>query len=130
MPSVSSLALGLPLMACSCLAAATGLLLIKASGEYEAERPLFCQRPRWWSGFLLLALLASVLDMVVYGQLPLCMVAPFAGLTIVFTLLLASSGLVLREREVLSYPPLTLPQPPHSHLPTGNRRECEGNRSE
>ena len=91
--ATAHLLLGLPLMALSCFCASSGLLLIKASGMLEADKP-FIGRPRWFVGFFLLAGVASALDIVVYGLLPLSLVAPFAGLTMALTLYLASTGLL------------------------------------
>ncbi len=49
--------------------------------------------PRWLLGFFMLGICATSIDVIVLGTLPLSVTAPFAGLTIVFSLLLASSGL-------------------------------------
>ena len=37
---------------------------------------------------------ATVVDIIVFGMLPLSVIAPFAGLTIVFSLLIASTGCI------------------------------------
>ena len=52
-------------------------------------------------GFIFLVVNATVLDLIAYGLIPLAIIAPFAGLTMVFSLILAVSGL-LHERESLS----------------------------
>jgi len=98
--SPTHLFLGIGIMSLSCTCAASGLLLIKSSGLVEADRP-FLRRPRWMVGFFLLAGMASGLDMVAYNLLPLSLVAPFAGVTLILTLFLASTGL-LCEAEPLS----------------------------
>ena len=100
MPSAGNLLLGIGIMVVSCVCAASGLLLIKSSGVVEAERTFF-RRPRWLIGFTLLAGVASALDMIVYNLLPLSLVAPFAGFTLILTLFLASTGL-LCAAEALS----------------------------
>lgn len=57
---------------------------------------------RWLLGFSLLGIVATTVDVIVLGMVPLSVVAPFAGLTIVFSVLLASSGLVISPAERLS----------------------------
>ena len=91
---------GVGLVGCGCACAATGLLLMKASTVYEGHKPPFC-RWRWLLGFTFLGVLTTVIDVYVLGILPLSVVAPFAGLTIVFSLLIAQLGLVT-ERELMS----------------------------
>ena len=84
-------AVGIFLVCLGCAFASTGLLLMKESTVHEGERPFFL-RWRWLIGFCFLGILTTVVDVYVLGILPLSLVAPFAGLTIVFTLLIASSG--------------------------------------
>mmetsp|Transcript_28605 Transcript_28605/g.92380 ORF Transcript_28605/g.92380 Transcript_28605/m.92380 type:complete len:485 (+) Transcript_28605:17-1471(+) len=91
---------GVALICLGCFCAAIGLLLMKESTVHEAERPFFL-RWRWCIGFCFLGVLTTVFDIYVLGILPLAIVAPFAGMTIVFTLLIASSGL-LSTHERLS----------------------------
>ena len=88
----------LALIPVGCLASALGLLLMKSSTELHAHLPAY-RSWRWLLGFLFLGVLATLVDVTVLGVLPLSVVAPFAGLTIVFSLLLAASGaLATRER--------------------------------
>ena len=68
-----------------------GFLLMKQSALLEDNRPWY-RRWRWFAGFLCLLVLQTGCDAVSLTLLPLSVVAPFAGLTIVFSLLLASSG--------------------------------------
>jgi hypothetical protein len=86
---------------CSCSAA--GLLLMKSATDERADLPAW-RSPKWLFGFLLLGVFATVVEVAVLGVLPLSVVAPFAGLTIVFSLLLASSGLLTSPPESLSRP--------------------------
>lgn len=92
---------GVALICLGCFCAAIGLLLMKESTVHEAERPFFL-RWRWLIGFCFLGVLTTVFDIYVLGILPLATVAPFAGMTIVFTLLIASSGVLTTTRERLS----------------------------
>ena len=84
---------GLVILGCAC--AATGLTLMKSSTIHEGEKP-FCFRWRWLVGFSFLGILTTVIDVYVLGILPLSVVAPFAGLTIVFALLITGTGSWLR----------------------------------
>ena len=92
--------LGVSLISIGCLSSAIGLLAMKWSATVEADRPLH-RRVRWWFGFLFLVVNATAIDVVAFGITPLSLIAPFAGLTIVFTALLASTGW-LHVREALS----------------------------
>ena len=78
------------LLPLGCLSSATGLLLMKSSAEYEAGMPIYFAW-RWLLGFACMSIICSAVDVTVLSQLPLSMVAPFAGLTIVFSLLIAST---------------------------------------
>ena len=89
----ASLLLGVGLLVVGCLSSSLGMLCMKLSSKVEADRP-FWRRPRWAIGFLLLVVTATAVDLVAFGMLPLSMIAPFAGLTIAFSLLLAASGLL------------------------------------
>lgn len=91
--------MGIGFVAASCLFSATALVLMKASADLEGDRPL-CQRYRWMGG-LSCMIGAAPLSVGALASIPLSMAAPFAGLTIVFSLLLAATGL-LSERELLS----------------------------
>ena len=83
-----------------CFSSALGFQLMKLSSTVEAGIPLY-RAPRWLAGFFLLAVVQTLADAISLSFLPLSVVAPFAGLTICFTLLLASSGL-FGEAEELS----------------------------
>ena len=90
---------GLAIMVFSCISSAAGLLLLKASAEREADRPWY-RRYRWMAGFGGVAVLATLLNIGAYALLPMAVIAPFAGLTIVVTLLLASTGLLVDTEEM------------------------------
>ena len=90
--------LGIILITIGCLSSAVGMLFMKWSMDVEADLQL-CRRRRWALGFFFLVVNATVIDIIAFGITPLSMIAPFAGLTIVFTSLLASTGwLHVRER--------------------------------
>ena len=101
--SSSSLALGLSLVICGCASSALGLALMKRSSDVEQGPilPRFWRRWRWWAGFIFLVVNATVIDLIAYGLVPLALIAPFAGLTMFFSLCLAASGLI-HKREALS----------------------------
>jgi len=90
---------GLVVLGCAC--AAIGLTLMKSSTIHEGEKP-FCFRWRWLVGFSFLGILTTVIDVYVLGILPLSVVAPFAGLTIVFALLITGTG-CLADAEPVSW---------------------------
>ena len=90
---------GLVVLGCAC--AAIGLTLMKSSTIHEGEKP-FCFRWRWLVGFSFLGILTTVIDVYVLGILPLSVVAPFAGLTIVFALLITVTG-CLADAEPVSW---------------------------
>ena len=91
---------GVFLIPIGCASSASGLLLMKASVMEAPELPAY-KNMRWLLGFFLLGVVATSVDVTVLGMLPLSVVAPFAGLTIVFSLLLASSGLITGQKEQL-----------------------------
>lgn len=91
---------GIVVQVMSCLCAAIGLSFMKLSSLRDGDS-LPIQRPLWWLGFLFLSVVATALDVVVLGILPLSMVAPFAGLTIVFSITIASFGCIT-DREPLT----------------------------
>ena len=88
-----SLLLGVPLIVLGCLSSALGFALMKRSGEVEAGRPPYLAW-RWLLGFVCLAFLQTFCDAASLSMLPLAVVAPFAGLTIVFSLAIAASGVL------------------------------------
>ena len=85
---------------------------------------------RWLIGFCFLGILTTVVDVYVLGILPLSLVAPFAGLTIVFTLLIASSG--ARARRPSVPPPGCSPPPtgPHPRASARSLRRVDGRHRE
>ncbi|EOD28814.1 hypothetical protein EMIHUDRAFT_234474 [Emiliania huxleyi CCMP1516] len=91
---------GMLLLPVGCFCSASGLLLMKAAGDSRPDLPPW-RNPKWIAGFVLLGILATVVEVAVLGVLPLSVVAPFAGLTIAFSLLLAASGLLTSPAERL-----------------------------
>ena len=84
---------GLTLQVVGCLFSAIGLAFMKLSSEIDGARPMIL-RWRWWLGFMFLAVLATAIEGVVLTLVPLTIVAPFAGLTILFSMLLANAGCI------------------------------------
>ena len=84
---------------------------LPGSSTREAGIPLSRRAPtpvrgrwrswRWLLGFVLLGVVATSIEVVVLGMLPLSLVAPFSGLTICFSLAVASTG-VIAPAEALS----------------------------
>ena len=74
-----SVAIGLAIMPLGCLSCAAGLLLMKSATDMHPTLPPW-RSPRWLLGFLLLGVLATVVDVIVLGMLPLSVVAPFADM--------------------------------------------------
>lgn len=87
------LGLGLGLQLVGCAFAATGLAFMKLSSERDGDWPM-CLRWRWWLGFLFLAILATVVEGVVLTLVPLTIVAPFAGVVILISMLIAATGCI------------------------------------
>lgn len=83
--------LGLVLVTITTFTSAIGLLLFKRSADIEAHLPIW-KRWRWWCGFFLSTVLLAVMDSIAYALTPLSLIAPFAGLTIVWSALLSSLG--------------------------------------
>lgn len=97
-----SLAAGVPLVVGGCASNSIGLALMKRSGQVEADLPVYCAW-RWCCGFFCLAIVQTACDALSLTLLPLSVVAPFAGLTIVFSLLIvAVGGCGAEVAEVLS----------------------------
>ena len=97
--------LGIGLIVFGCMSSSIGLLLMKRSTDVEDTLPLY-KRWRWLLGFLFLVVNATIIDLIAYGITPLSLIAPFAGLTMVFSLMLARSGLFgvhesLTERQIV-----------------------------
>ena len=102
MPDASAaLVLGVPLIVLGCLSSALGFALMKRSGEVESHLPPWLAW-RWLLGFVCLAFLQTFCDAASLSMLPLSVVAPFAGLTIVFSLVIAASGVLSDSKEKLS----------------------------
>lgn len=87
------LALGLSLQVISCTCCAIGLAFMKLSSELDGDR-VMCLRWRWWLGFAFLAVLATTVEGYVLTLVPLTIVAPFAGLTILLSMLIAATGCI------------------------------------
>ena len=92
---------GVALIPVGCASSSLGLLLMKSAAEEDSSRPLVLS-PRWLLGFVMLGIVATAVDVIVLGIFPLSVVAPFSGLTIVFSLLLARTGW-LCAKEMLSW---------------------------
>ena len=90
--------IGIALLIASSVFGSAGLLLIKDASEKTTVRE---RRERWLYGFVCLAVVSTVLNVIVYGMLALTVIAPFAGLNIVVTLLLASTGILCTKQELL-----------------------------
>ncbi|KAL1499811.1 hypothetical protein AB1Y20_012496 [Prymnesium parvum] len=86
--------LGLSILPLGCFSSATGLLLMKSSTELQPELPPW-RSWRWLLGFSLLGIVATSIEVVVLRLLPISLVAPFSGLTICFSLAVASTGLIV-----------------------------------
>ena len=87
------LLLGLALQVVGCACSAVGLAFMKLSSERDGDVPMW-RRPLWYVGFLFLAVIATALEGVVLSLVPLTIVAPFAGLTILMSMLVAASGCI------------------------------------
>ena len=92
---------GMALIPIGCASSAVGLLLMKASQDLRPDLPPW-RSWRWLLGFMLLGVVATSVDVIVLGILPLSVYAPFAGLTIVISLLVSASGLITQPPETLS----------------------------
>ena len=89
---------GLVLVACNTFTTAVGLLLFKRSSDLESHRSLLL-RPRFWCGIFFTVVVLAVTDSIAYSMTPLSLIAPFAGLTMVWSALLAHVGCFgFRER--------------------------------
>lgn len=87
----------LALLGCFC--SAVGLVLLKHSTNVEGGKH-FLRKKFWWIGFFFLIVNASVIDVFAFALAPITLIAPFTGVTIVFTSWLASTG-VLFVKETL-----------------------------
>eukprot|EP00908_Phaeocystis_cordata_P018378 Transcript_298.p1 GENE.Transcript_298~~Transcript_298.p1 ORF type:complete len:308 (-),score=74.51 Transcript_298:601-1440(-) len=96
------LGIGLTLQTASCLSAACGLAFMKRSTELEGDK-IIVYRFWWWVGFFLLGIVATFLTAFTFSIVPLSTVAPFAGLTIVFSVMLAQTGLITEKEQLQRY---------------------------
>jgi len=84
-----------------CILSSLGMLFMKHSSSTQIT--LRWLRAAWWlAGFLFLVLLPLPLNMVTFSMTPISVAAPFGGLTILFSLVLARCG-VLSVREHISW---------------------------
>ena len=93
---------GMQLTMLGCFCSAVGLVLMKHSTDTESHKPLH-ERKFWMMGFVFLFINASVIDVFAFSLAPITLVAPFTGVTIVFTTWLASSGLLFVKEELDIY---------------------------
>jgi len=70
---------------------AIGLNLIRASGLRENHRP-FYRRPRYLGGLFLVTVVNTSLDSVAFAFVPVSVIAPFGGVAMVVSALIARSG--------------------------------------
>jgi multidrug transporter EmrE-like cation transporter len=84
--------IGMQLAMLGCFCSAVGLVLLKHSTNVESTKPLY-QRRFWLLGFLFLVVNASVIDIFAFSLAPITLIAPFTGVTIVFTSWLATTFL-------------------------------------
>mmetsp|Transcript_71494 Transcript_71494/g.190160 ORF Transcript_71494/g.190160 Transcript_71494/m.190160 type:complete len:421 (+) Transcript_71494:3-1265(+) len=75
--------------------------MMKKSADVEAGLPI-CKRYRWLAGFTLNTTSELVLTSLAMSLAPLSLIAPVAGLSIVFSALLAHWGCVMGVRERLT----------------------------
>ena len=90
---------GMQLTMLGCFCSAVGLVLMKHSTDTESHKPLHGAK-FWMMGFVFLFINASVIDVFAFSLAPITLVAPFTGVTIVFTTWLASSGLLFVKEEL------------------------------
>ena len=83
---------GVSLVILGCISSSIGLLLMKRSADVEDTLPLY-KRWRWALGFVFLVGNATIIDLIAFAITPLSLIAPFAALTMVFSVVLAKSGL-------------------------------------
>lgn len=82
---------GLLLITLNTFTTAVGLLFFKRSSDLEAHLVLWC-RWRFWAGFFFTTVVLSVTDSIAYSLTPLSLIAPLAGLTMIWSALLAATG--------------------------------------
>ena len=84
--------LGVAFMVLGTLSSACGMLLLKRATLGPAPVPPWYKNVWFWAGMSLIVVNASLLDIVAFGVTPLSLIAPFAGLTIVFSVVLVGIG--------------------------------------
>lgn len=92
---------GMGVASFSCLLSTIALLMMKRSADVEAGLPI-CKRYRWLAGFTLNTTSELFLTSLAMSLAPLSLIAPVAGLSIVFSALLAHWGCVMGVRERLT----------------------------
>ena len=97
--------LGVGFMVLGTLSSACGMLLLKRATLGPGPVPPWYKNVWFWAGMLLIVVNASLLDIVAFAVTPLSLIAPFAGLTIVFSVVLVGVG-CFGVREVPS--PMTM----------------------
>ena len=84
--------LGVAFMVLGTLSSACGMLLLKRATLGPPPVPPWYKNVWFWSGMSLIVVNASLLDIVAFAVTPLSLIAPFAGLTIVFSVVLVGIG--------------------------------------
>ena len=84
--------LGVAFMVLGTLSSACGMLLLKRATLGPAPVPPWYKNVWFWAGMSLIVVNASLLDIVAFAVTPLSLIAPFAGLTIVFSVVLVGIG--------------------------------------
>lgn len=92
---------GMGVASFSCLLSTIALLMMKRSADLESGLPI-CKRYRWLAGFTLNTTSELFLTSLAMSLAPLSLIAPVAGLSIVFSALLAHWGCVMGVRERLT----------------------------
>lgn len=94
----TAFALGLGLQVFSTIGSCIGLLVQKLSADVEQGLPVW-RRWRFWLGFALNAVSKAVFTNLAVLLLPLSVIAPFSGLSIVINAILAHAGCVPGVKE-------------------------------
>lgn len=84
--------LGVGFMIMGTLSSAVGMLLLKRATLGPEPIPPWYKNGWFWAGMTMIVINASVLDIVAFAVTPLSLIAPFAGLTIVFSVVLVGMG--------------------------------------
>ena len=88
---MSAVLVGVPLCVLGTLVYTCGLLLLKRAAVVEVDLPFF-RRRLFWAGVLCTLFNTFVIDIAVFALCPLALIAPFAGLVVVFTNVRATVG--------------------------------------